>query len=106
LAYESGVGGSKAATISAAYWAPQPTSARPSAEGPHPPAADAAARLFAKGGYERVAVSDVVREAKAPEQTRSIYFQTKEQLITDRDQLVQHELGRLIPAGSELSGPK
>jgi len=58
--------------------------------------ADAAARLFAQRGYEQVAVSDVAREAEVSEQTVYNYFQTKEQLVTDRDQLVQHELSRMI----------
>src|SRR6266567_3819653 len=53
--------------------------------------ADAAARLFAERGYEQVAVSDVAREAEVSEQTVYNYFQTKEQLVTDRD-----ELARLI----------
>jgi len=46
--------------------------------------ADAAARLFAQRGYEQVAVSDVAREAEVSEQTVYNYFQTKEQLVTDR----------------------
>jgi AcrR family transcriptional regulator len=58
--------------------------------------ADAAARLFAERGYEQVAVSDVAREAEVSDQTVYNYFQTKEQLVTDRDQHVQDELGRLI----------
>jgi len=58
--------------------------------------ADAAARLFAQRGYERVAVADVAREAEVSEQTVYNYFQTKDQLVTDRDQLVQDELSRLI----------
>jgi AcrR family transcriptional regulator len=58
--------------------------------------ADAAARLFAQRGYEQVAVSDVAREAEVSEQTVYNYFPTKEQLVTDRDQLVQTELSRLI----------
>jgi AcrR family transcriptional regulator len=58
--------------------------------------ADAAARLFAEHGYEQVAVSDVAREAEVSEQTVYNYFQTKEQLVTDRDQLIQDELSRLI----------
>ena len=58
--------------------------------------ADAAARLFAQRGYERVAVADVARAAEVSEQTVYNYFQTKEQLVTDRDQLVQDELSRLI----------
>jgi AcrR family transcriptional regulator len=58
--------------------------------------ADAAARLFAERGYERVAVAEVARAAEVSEQTVYNYFQTKEQLVTDRDQLVQEELCRLI----------
>ena len=58
--------------------------------------ADAAARLFAQRGCEQVAVSDVAREAEVSEQTVYNYFQTKEQLVIDRDQLVQDELSRLI----------
>jgi AcrR family transcriptional regulator len=58
--------------------------------------ADAAARLFAERGYEKVAVSDVAREAEVSEQTVYNYFQTKEQLVIDRDQLVQDELSRRI----------
>ena len=58
--------------------------------------ADAAARLFAERGYERVAVSDVAREAEVSDQTVYNYFQTKEQLVTDRDQLVLDELSRRI----------
>jgi AcrR family transcriptional regulator len=58
--------------------------------------ADAAARLFAERGYEQVAVSDVAREAEVSEQTVYNYFQTKDQLVTDRAQLVQDELSRVI----------
>jgi AcrR family transcriptional regulator len=65
--------------------------------------ADAAARLFAERGYEQVAVSDVAREAEVSEQTVYNYFPTKDQLVTDRDQLVRDQLRRLIlarPAGT------
>ena len=67
--------------------------------------ADAAARLFAERGYEQVAVSDVAREAEVSEQTVYNYFQTKDQLVTDRDQLVQDELSRLIRARAPGSTP-
>ena len=67
--------------------------------------ADAAARLFAARGYEQVAVSDVAREAEVSEQTVYNYFQTKEQLVTDRDQHVQDELGRLIRTRSPGNSP-
>jgi AcrR family transcriptional regulator len=58
--------------------------------------ADTAARLFAERGYEHVAVSDVAREAEVAEQTVYNYFQTKEQLVTDREQQVQDRLCDLI----------
>lgn len=58
--------------------------------------AETAARLFAEHGYEQVAVSDVAREAEVSEQTVYNYFQTKEQLVLDRDQLVQDKLVDLI----------
>jgi AcrR family transcriptional regulator len=67
--------------------------------------ADAAARLFAERGYERVAVSDVAREAEVSEQTVYNYFQTKEQLVTDLDQPVQDELSRLIGARAPGTTP-
>src|SRR5438128_4121144 len=65
--------------------------------------ADTAARLFAEHGYENVAVSDVAREAEVAEQTVYNYFPTKEQLVIDRDQLVQDGLCDLIrsrPSGT------
>jgi AcrR family transcriptional regulator len=58
--------------------------------------ADTAARLFAERGYERVAVSDVAREAEVAEQTVYNYFPTKERLVTDREQQVQERLCDLI----------
>jgi len=58
--------------------------------------ADTAARLFAERGYERVAVSDVAREAEVAEQTLYNYFPTKEQLVTDRDEQIQDRLCNLI----------
>jgi AcrR family transcriptional regulator len=67
--------------------------------------ADEAARLFAERGFEQVAVSDVARAAEVSEQTVYNYFQTKEQLVTDRDQLVQDELSRLIRARPTGTSP-
>ena len=67
--------------------------------------ADAAARLFAERGYERVAVSDVARAAEVSEQTVYNYFQTKEALVTDRDKQVQDELCRLIRARRPGTAP-
>jgi AcrR family transcriptional regulator len=58
--------------------------------------AEAAARLFAEHGYEQVAVSDVARAAEVSEQTVYNYFQTKEQLVIDRDELVKDTLVQLI----------
>jgi len=67
--------------------------------------ADAAARLFAERGYERVAVSDVAREAEVSEQTVYNYFQTKEQLVTDNGQPIQDELCRLIRTRPSATTP-
>ena len=58
--------------------------------------ADAAARLFARHGYERVAVGDVAREAEVSEQTVYNYFRAKEHLVTDPHRHFQDELARLI----------
>jgi AcrR family transcriptional regulator len=58
--------------------------------------ADAAARLFAERGYERVSVAEVARAAEVSEQTVYNYFQTKEALVTDLDEPLQAELCRLI----------
>jgi AcrR family transcriptional regulator len=67
--------------------------------------ADAAARLFAERGYERVAVSDVARAAEVSEQTVYNYFQTKEHLVIDRDQQIQDELSWLIRARAPGTTP-
>jgi len=67
--------------------------------------ADAAARLFAARGYEQVAVAEVARAAEVSEQTVYNYFQTKEQLVTDRDQQVQDELCRRIRARAPGTTP-
>jgi AcrR family transcriptional regulator len=65
--------------------------------------ADTAARLFAERGYEKVTVSEIARAAEVAEQTLYNYFPTKEQLVTDREQQIQHRLNDLIrsrPAGT------
>jgi AcrR family transcriptional regulator len=65
--------------------------------------ADAAAQLFAQRGYERVAVTDVAKEAEVSEQTVYNYFPTKAHLVTDREEQIQDELCELIrsrPPGS------
>jgi AcrR family transcriptional regulator len=67
--------------------------------------ADAAARLFAERGYEQVAVAEVARAAEVSEQTVYNYFQTKEQLVTDRDQQIQDELCRRIRARAPGTTP-
>ena len=48
--------------------------------------------------YEQVAVCDVARVAEVSEQTVCNYFQTKEQLVTDRDQLANRDLSSPISA--------
>jgi len=58
--------------------------------------ADTAARLFAERGYEKVAISDVAREAEVAEQTVYNYFRTKEQLVTNEDEEIQDRLCDLI----------
>jgi AcrR family transcriptional regulator len=58
--------------------------------------ADTAAGLFAERGYEHVAVRDVAREAEVAEQTVYNYFPTKEQLVTDREEQIQHRLCDLV----------
>ena len=58
--------------------------------------AETAARLFAERGYEQVAVSEIARAAEVAEQTLYNYFPTKEQLVTDREEQVQEQLGELI----------
>jgi AcrR family transcriptional regulator len=67
--------------------------------------ADTAARLFAEQGYERVAVTDVAREAEVAEQTVYNYFPTKEQLVIDRDQEVRDRLCDLIRARPSSTTP-
>ncbi len=67
--------------------------------------ADTAARLFAERGYEHVAVSDVAREAEVAEQTVYNYFQTKEQLVTDREEQIQDRLCELIRSRPPASTP-
>jgi AcrR family transcriptional regulator len=67
--------------------------------------AETAARLFADRGYEHVSVSDVAREADVAEATVYNYFQTKEQLVTDRDQQIQDRLGELIRSRPPASTP-
>src|SRR6266550_271889 len=67
--------------------------------------ADTAARLFAEFGYERVAVSDVAREAEVAEQTVYNYFPTKEQLVLDREEATENELSRLIRSRPSAISP-
>jgi AcrR family transcriptional regulator len=58
--------------------------------------ADAAARLFAKHGYEQVTVADVARESEVAEQTVYNYFPTKERLVTDRDEQIHDRMCDLV----------
>src|SRR5271155_1187105 len=66
---------------------------------------DTAARLFAEQGYERVAVTDVAREAEVAEQTVYNYFPSKEQLVIDRDQEVRDRLCDLIRSRPSSTTP-
>lgn len=58
--------------------------------------ADTAAALFAKRGYEQVAVIDVAKAANVSEQTVYNYFPTKERLVLDREQELLDRLPQLI----------
>ena len=67
--------------------------------------ADTAARLFAERGYERVTVSEIARAAEVAEQTLYNYFPTKEHLVTDREEQIEHRLGELIRSRPAGTGP-
>jgi AcrR family transcriptional regulator len=67
--------------------------------------ADTAARLFAERGYENVAVSDVARAAEVSDQTVYNYFQSKEHLVTDRDQQIQDRLCDLVRSRPDGTSP-
>jgi AcrR family transcriptional regulator len=60
--------------------------------------ADAAARLFARRGYENVAVVDVAAAAEVSEQTVYNYFPTKKDLVLDREEDLRDHLTGLISA--------
>jgi AcrR family transcriptional regulator len=64
--------------------------------------ADAAARLFAERGYDKVAVVDVAEAADVSAQTVYNYFPTKQDLVLDREEDLRDRLTGLIgarPAG-------
>ena len=68
--------------------------------------ADAAARLFARRGYENVAVIDVAAAAEVSEQTVYNYFPTKKDLVLDREEDLRDHLTGLIsarPAGTTVA---
>ncbi|MGW6282551.1 TetR/AcrR family transcriptional regulator [Kribbella sp. NPDC055071] len=67
--------------------------------------AETAARLFAERGYEQVTVSEVARAAEVAEQTLYNYFPTKEDLVIDREQQIQDQLGELIRNRPEGTTP-
>ena len=67
--------------------------------------AETAARLFAERGYEHVTVSEIARAAEVAEQTLYNYFPTKEQLVTDREQQIEEQLGRLIRSRPQGTSP-
>jgi AcrR family transcriptional regulator len=67
--------------------------------------AAAAARLFAKHGFDAVTTDDVAREADVSRQTVFNYFPTKEALLFDREDEVREALVRAVrerPADKSL----
>jgi AcrR family transcriptional regulator len=60
--------------------------------------ADAARRLFAERGFDRVTVAEVAREADVAEKTVFNYFPTKEDLFYSRLEAFQEELLEAIGA--------
>jgi len=68
--------------------------------------AAAAAKLFARNGFEAVTVAQVARAADVSEQTVFNYFPSKDDLVFDQDDELQAQLVALVrelPAGASLT---
>jgi len=60
--------------------------------------AEAAARVFARNGYERATTREIALEADISEGTIYNYFASKQQLLLELADMVQEELGAIVPA--------
>ena len=60
--------------------------------------AEAAARVFARKGYERATTREIALEADVSEGTIYNYFASKQQLLLELADMVQEELGAILPA--------
>jgi len=59
---------------------------------------EAAARVFARKGYERATTKEIASEADVSEGTIYNYFASKQQLLLELADLFQEELGAIVPA--------
>jgi AcrR family transcriptional regulator len=62
---------------------------------------EAAARVFARKGFERATTREIALEADVSEGTIYNYFASKQQLLVELADMVQEELGAIVPT-SEL----
>lgn len=59
---------------------------------------EAAARVFARKGFERATTREIALEADVSEGTIYNYFTSKQQLLAELADMVQEELGAILPA--------
>jgi AcrR family transcriptional regulator len=59
---------------------------------------EAAARVFARKGFERATTREIALEADVSEGTIYNYFASKQQLLVELADMVQEELGAIVPA--------
>jgi AcrR family transcriptional regulator len=59
---------------------------------------EAAARVFARKGFERATTREIALEADVSEGTIYNYFASKQQLLVELANMVQEELGAIVPA--------
>jgi AcrR family transcriptional regulator len=58
---------------------------------------EAAARVFARKGFERATTREIALEADVSEGTIYNYFASKQQLLVELADMVQEELGAIVP---------
>lgn len=58
---------------------------------------EAAARVFARKGFERATTKEIAREADVSEGTIYNYFASKQQLLLELAEMVQEEFGAIVP---------